>query len=83
MTKEQLDEIKKLLNEYLSEELASETPKKRALLTALAPMGFEALYPPVMQGGASGVAASKLIFEVVGLIGRGQKTAHTSKDKAP
>ena len=81
MTTEQMDEIQKLVNDYISEELASETPKKRALLTALAPMGFQALYPSVMQGGASGVAASRLIFEVIGLIGKGQRSAQLPKDK--
>jgi hypothetical protein len=41
---------------------------------------LKALGPIAIQGGSAGIAASRLIFEVAGLIGKGQKSAPLSKD---
>jgi hypothetical protein len=80
MNPDPMDELLKRLDEYLSESLQSESPEKRELFRALAPMAIQSLYPIALQGGSAGVAASRLIFEVVGLIGKGQKQPPASKD---
>jgi hypothetical protein len=74
------DERLKLINDYLSEALQSDSPKKRALLKALAPWAVEGLNPMYMRSETARVAASRLLFEVIGLIGKGQKSAPTPKD---
>jgi hypothetical protein len=82
MNPDQMNDLQKRLDDYLSESLQSETPEKRDLFRALAPMAIQGLYPIVFQGGSAGVSAARLIFEVVGLIGKGQKSTATSKDPA-
>jgi hypothetical protein len=82
MNKEQIDTVVKLLDEHLSEALQSESPQKRALLRALAPMAVEGLNPLYMHSESARVAASRLLFEVVGLIGKGQKSAPPTKDSS-
>jgi hypothetical protein len=79
---DEMNETLKLLDQYLSESLHSESPEKRALLKALAPMAIRGLYPAVMRGDSAGVAASRLLFEILGLIGKGQKSAPPTKDSA-
>jgi len=80
MNEDQMTELLKRLDGYLAESLQSESPEKRELFTALAPMAIQGLYPIVFQGGSAGVSASRLIFEVVGLIGKGQKPPPALKD---
>lgn len=80
MNMDQMNDLLKRLDEYLSETLQSENPEKRELFRALAPMAIQGLSPIVFQGGSAGVAASRLIFEVIGLIGKGQKSMPASKE---
>lgn len=80
MTTDQMNELLKLLDAHLDEALQSESPQKRALFKALAPMAIEGLNPIVLQGGSAGVAASRLLFDVIGLIGKGQKAGPAGKD---
>jgi hypothetical protein len=80
MNMDQMNDLLKRLDEHLAETLQSESPEKRELFRALAPMAIEGLSPIVYQGGSAGVAASRLIFEVIGLIGKGQKSTLPSKD---
>lgn len=76
----QIEDLHKRLDDYLSEALQSESPEKRDLFRALAPMAIQGLYPTLLQGGSTGVSAARLIFEVLGLIGKGQKSTATSKE---
>lgn len=82
MNADDMNETLKLLDEHLSESLQSESPQKRALLRKLAPMAIQGLYPTVLRGDSAGVAASRLLFEVLGLIGKGQKSSLPPKDSA-
>lgn len=82
MTTDDMKAVLKLLDEYLAESLEIETPQKSAFLKALAPMAIEGLDLVVMQSGSAGVAARRLLFEVLGLVGKGQKPPPPSKDPA-
>ena len=79
MDTDQIKELLKLLDEYLSEAHESESPQKRALMKALAPLAVEGLNPLYMHSESARVAASRLLFEVIGLIGKGQKSGSASK----
>ena len=80
MDKNQTEELLKLLNECLAEAHQSESPQRLALLKALAPMAVSGLDFAAMQPGSAGVAARRLLFEVLGLVGKGQKSTPASKD---
>lgn len=66
-------ELHKLFDDYLSEALQGESPRKQALLKALVPMAMDGLQANMFQGGSASVAAIRLVFEIMGLPAKGQK----------